>query len=329
MMLSFFVFSLSICHVGCSQTTEYDSMSANTLLATHGLHLPRLGLGTAGLGGNDEEITLTALNFGVRLVDTAQAPEWYNERGVGKGIQKYRNQFLSPKNDSVIILTKIHPRSYEKKKMEAAIMESKRLLNGDVNIPIDIVLLHTPYCWSGHCSQEEESISWQVGWRNLEYSMQAGNVLSIGVSNFDKNLLKKLLNMADLKVSVIQNWMDPFHQDVEVRKYAAQHNVIYMGYSSFGTQWQGKYNDNNPVFSNKLLLLIAEKYATSVSAVVLSWLLQEDVVAIPRASSVDHIKENAAPIANGLDKNNLRVFLQQVDIEAIRSLDGTLGTPWE
>jgi alcohol dehydrogenase (NADP+) len=263
------------------------------------------------------------------LVDTAQAPEWYNERGVGKGIQRYRSQFLSPKNDSVIILTKIHPRSYEEKKMEASITESKKLLNGDENIPIDIVLLHTPYCWSGHCSKEEESVSWQVGWRNLEYSMQAGNILSIGVSNFDIALLKELLNMADLKVSVIQNWMDPFHQDVEVRKYAAQYNIVYMGYSSFGTQWQGKYDGNNPVFSNKILQEIAEKHETSVSAVVLSWLLQENVVAIPRASSVDHIRDNAAPIANGPDKDNLQVFLKQDDIEAIRSLDGTLGTPWD
>mmetsp|Transcript_26989 Transcript_26989/g.25843 ORF Transcript_26989/g.25843 Transcript_26989/m.25843 type:complete len:329 (-) Transcript_26989:357-1343(-) len=328
-MLSFFIFSLSTFQVACSETIEYNSVSANTLLSTHGLHLPRLGLGTAGLGGNDEEITLTALNFGVKLVDTAQAPEWYNERGVGKGIQRYRSQFLSPKNDSVVILTKIHPRSYEEKKMEASITESKKLLNGDENIPIDIVLLHTPYCWSGHCSKEEESVSWQVGWRNLEYSMQAGNILSIGVSNFDIGLLKELLNMADLKVSVIQNWMDPFHQDLEVRKYAAQYSIVYMGYSSFGTQWQGKYNGDNPVFSNKLLQGIAEKHGTSVSGVVLSWLLQENVVAIPRASSYDHIRENAAPIANGPDKDNLQVFLDKDDIEAIRSLDGTLGTPWE
>lgn len=213
--------------------------------------------------------------------------------------------------------------------MEESILESKYLLNGDTNIPIDVLLLHTPYCWSGHCSAEEESVTWQTGWRNLENLMAAGNVLSIGVSNFDIDLLKELLSIADAKVSVIQNWMDPFHQDTEVRKYAAKYNIVYMGYSSFGTQWQGKYNGNNPVFSNELLQNIAQKYGTSVSAVVLSWLLQENVVAIPRGSSIDHIKENASPIINRPNTDNLHVILEREDIEAIRSLDGTLGTPWE
>jgi diketogulonate reductase-like aldo/keto reductase len=141
-----------------------------------------------------------------------------------------------------------------------------------------------------------------------------------------------------------------------VRDFARANGIAYMAYSSFGTQWSGKYpKNNNPVFSNPVLKNIAKKHKTTVSAVVLSWVLQEDAIAIPRASKEEHIHENAAFIVHqededGEEKNKenvvdtdtdkaennlknkkrmLRVFLDAEDMKAIRDLDGTLGTPWD
>lgn len=66
--------------------------------------------------------------------------------------------------------------------------------------------------WQGHCTREEESHSWKSAWRKLESLKEEGHVLAIGVSNFEPHLFKELLSLADTKVGVIQNWMDPFNQ---------------------------------------------------------------------------------------------------------------------
>ena len=212
--------------------------------------------------------------------------------------------------------------------MRAAVLQSKRELYGSEDArPIDVVILHSPYCWPGHCTPEEERVPWQTGWRNLEQAMTDGHVLSIGVSNFDVKQLSELLRLSNTKVAVIQNWMDPFHQNRDVRRLAAEHGIVYMAYSSFGTQWEGKFGGSNPVFADDILIDIAKKHGTTVSAVVLSWLLQEGVVAIPRSASTEHIRQNAAPIEEG--NGSLRVFLDDGDMEMIRSLDGIHGTPWD
>ncbi len=103
----------------------------------------------------------------------------------------------------------------------------------------------------GHCTSEEEAVTWEEGWHNLERirSNQSnantstdndGNVLvmNIGVSNFDIRLLEALVDRTQTKISVIQNWCDPFHQDRNVRAFAKKHGIVYMAYSSFGTRYR-------------------------------------------------------------------------------------------
>jgi diketogulonate reductase-like aldo/keto reductase len=274
--------------------------------STLGLRIPRLGLGTAGLGSQTAHITHASLISGMRLIDTAQAPEWYNERGVGEGLQDYLRHDPEVNKESIVVITKVHPRSFEKKKMAAALLASSDSINGDSTSNLDVVLL------------------WQVGWANLVEQMEMGKISAVGVSNFDRRRLEQLLEITTAKVTIIQNWMDPFHQDSEMRQFATENNIVYMGYSSFGTQWQGKFTEN-PVFSNEVLNKIALKHDTTVSDVVLSWLLQEEVVAIPRGSTRPHLIENAKPISSGIRDEAMRVFLDDADMQSIRSLDGTLG----
>jgi diketogulonate reductase-like aldo/keto reductase len=294
----------------------------------HGLHMPRLGLGTAALPGKTAEIVYEALEAGVRLLDSAQAQEWYSEEDVGKGIARYSSEQQGSLDD-LIIVTKIHPRSFRSDKLRNKVDESRRLLysswRSDAS-QIDVVLLHSPYCWSGHCSQEEESHSWQSAWQTLEELKEEGAIRAIGVSNFDLEQLQELEGMANVKVAVVQNWMDPLHQDKGVREFCKMHGITYMAYSSMGTQWESKFQHKNPVLSDSTLLEIAGNHKTSVANIVNSWLLQEGVIAIPRSSKTSHIKENAG---RRLENGNLKVILSATDIEMIRALDGKHGTPWD
>lgn len=76
--------------------------------------------------------------------------------------------------------------------------------------------------------------TWQDSWRAMEQLQKEGKIRSLGVSNFDVVDLKELLNIAKAPVSVVQNWFDPFHQDVNVREFCAKHEIHYMGYSTLG-----------------------------------------------------------------------------------------------
>ena len=146
-------------------------------------------------------------------------------------------------------------------------------------------------------------------------------MLAIGVSNFDAQQLQELVHMANSKIAVIQNWMDPLHQDAPVRQVASENGIAYMAYSSFGTQWNAqKYSlRGNIVLDNPLLKQLSRKYGVGVTDVVLSWLMQENVIAIPRSSKIEHLVAN----------NRYHFFLESEDVESIRRLDGSMGNPWD
>lgn len=304
-------------------------------------YLPLLGLGTAGLGSRSKEVIIAAMQLGVRLIDTAQAQEWYDENAVGRAARVFVHDYPQA---MPIIVTKIHPRSY-------AIQEMKRSLTNSLNnfegIGLAGVLLHAPFCWQGHCRGEVES--WQQAWRNLEDLKDSFNITYIGVSNFDFPQMEELvLHHANRKVHLVQNWMDPLHQDREVRVFCREHNIQYMAYSSFGTQWEGSRrhisSSKNPVLSHPVLIEIAERKGWSVPQVILAWLREEEVVALPRSTRNSHLADNfkickssklcsdphylsTEDQDNTMDAADFRLTEQEV--EQIRALDGTQGLPWD
>eukprot|EP00601_Ochromonadales_sp_CCMP2298_P028526 CAMPEP_0173326894 /NCGR_PEP_ID=MMETSP1144-20121109/1311_1 /TAXON_ID=483371 /ORGANISM="non described non described, Strain CCMP2298" /LENGTH=251 /DNA_ID=CAMNT_0014271239 /DNA_START=66 /DNA_END=818 /DNA_ORIENTATION=- len=225
--------------------------------------LPAVGFGTAGLGSRTHEATLLSLEMGVQMIDSAQAQEWYSEEGVGSALAAFEALHPPTEQSYVVLVTKVHPRYYELTKMDERLALSRHYLRREV---LDAVLLHAPWCWEGHCTKEEEAVGWQTGWKNLEALKGKHSIRNIGVSNFHLAQLEQLAGMASERVSLVQNWMDPFHQDREVREYCAQHNIQYMAYSSLGTQWGGRL-PYNPVLSSPLLQRIAQKHGASVAQV--------------------------------------------------------------
>ncbi len=253
--------------------------------------LPLVGFGTAGLQRRTHEAVLSALNLGVRMIDSAQAKEWYNEIGVGTAVAEFEKSRTDGGDSPVVIVTKVHPRSYgDVSAMDAKLAESKHNFFRDT---LDVVLLHAPWCWPGHCTPEEEAAGWERGWNNLVSLRSQHNIRSIGVSNFHFELLHRLVVDLGQQVDVVQNWMDPFHQDTEVRAFCAEHNIQYMAYSSFGTQWN---RHPNPVLTNIVLQEIAMTHGVSVPQVVMMWLHTLQVVAIPRTSQLTHMRDNFAEL---------------------------------
>ena len=331
--------------------------------------MPRLGFGTAGIQGNTKSLVCNALSYGYKLIDTAQAIEWYSEEDLGYALEEcYSNKKnMNNINNDLMIVTKIHPRTYKFDEMMISLQRSKLNIyrsyyKSHESMKLDVVLLHSPSCWEGHCNQEQQSITWQEAWNNLIIAYQRNLVKFIGVSNFDINLLKQAVEITENKnknkdkddhhttgkvsLSVIQNWMDPFHQDRKVRDYCILNNITYMAYSTLGTQWQWKLK-YNPVFESNILKEIANDHnknnhgnhkitKISVSDVVLAWALQVGVVVIPRSSKAYHIKSNAKFIQNHYDYDNSNssssgsssLILSDEEMTRIRDLDGSLGQLW-
>lgn len=131
--------------------------------------------------------------------------EWYREADVGKAIQE-----CSSNPDDLVVVTKIHPRSYNFFDMQARLERSQLELYGKTR-KLDVVLLHAPFCWEGHCNQQQKEFlnkkGWQQAWRNLERMHSSGMVSAIGVSNFHPHQLKELLGFSNTRVAVVQNFM--------------------------------------------------------------------------------------------------------------------------
>ncbi|RYH28557.1 aldo/keto reductase [archaeon] len=296
--------------------------------------LPAIGLGTAAMRGETTESVVTeALNLGVRLFDTAQAQEWYDEAAVGRAVARFVQQ--NPNVPEPLIVTKIHPRSYGLEDMRREL--SKSYVNF-ASVGLTAVLLHAPFCWQGHCN-DNEMVDWRDGWRNLEELKDEFDIRYIGVSNFDADQIKELVEqIASKKVALVQNWMDPLHQDFEVRNFCQENRIQYMAYSSFGTQWSSssKASGGNPVLTSDVLQEVAKRHGKTVTEVVLEWLSVEGVVALPRTTNPAHLASNFQICSrtewctdSAVVTFSSASFLDDEDIQQIRELDGTLGSPWD
>ena len=82
---------------------------SQTVYVSQEIQMPRIGFGTAALGGRVKAMTCTALKAGIRLIDSAQALEWYRESSVGAAI---RECYQDDAENDLVVVTKIHPRSY-------------------------------------------------------------------------------------------------------------------------------------------------------------------------------------------------------------------------
>ena len=327
LILSTLLIWLSI--IECTESVEGGLYVSHKLTS-----MPRVGFGTAGMGWTTTTSVCAALEAGFRLIDTAQAHEWYSEEDLGVALAECWAGWGEQPLDDLVIVTKVHPRNYGEDELKDSLEASRMKLFGgmpnerDKWHVIDAVLLHAPYCWPGHCTTEQEAQSWQDAWTYLESAERTRSVQAIGVSNFDVRLLTELLMIANTKPTLVQNWMDPFHQDKEVRKLCDEHGIVYMAYSSFGTQWGSKHK-TNPVFDSDVLKAIASDHGRSVTDVVLSWAVQLGVVVLPRSTRDEHIRANAAILPDPkVQQGVYATFLTPSDMAQIDALDGSIGSPW-
>jgi diketogulonate reductase-like aldo/keto reductase len=278
----------------------------------NGVVFPLVGLGCAS--GVREKHVASALAVGYRFFDTAQSYNWgYHEDEVGTALANFRREH--PESDPIFVQTKIHPEDLGYEATKRAVRKSLERLQLET---LDSVLIHKPHCWEGACNKVPEG-TWQDSWKALEEFYEAGIITkSIGICDVSSpQLLEELLSQT-IKPHVIQNWMDPFHQDTQMRKRIQAEGILYQAYSSLGTQWHHhKNHPKNPVTNHPTLLEIAKTHGADVGQVVVHWAtIRHGISVLP--ASTNPVRQE------GNLHHSFGFVLTEAELDGIDALDGNV-----
>ena len=204
-----------------------------------------------------------AIETGYRHIDTAQS--YFNEAEVGQGI---KDSGIDRKD--LFLTTKIWISNYGYENTLRSVDVSLKKLGTDY---LDLVLLHQPFSDT------------YGAWRALEKLYKDGVIRAIGVSNFYPDRLADMVAFNEIAPMADQVETNPLNQQIEARKNMVKRGVAQEAWAPFG---EGMQN----MFSNPTLARIGEAHGKSVAQVILRWLTQRDIVALPKSTHKERMEEN-------------------------------------
>ncbi|ANY76335.1 aldo/keto reductase [Paenibacillus ihbetae] len=236
-----------------------------TVTLNNGVKMPIIGFGVYQVPDAEEceRAVFEALMTGYRLIDTAAG--YLNEEAVGRAIKR-----SGVPREELFITTKlwVQDASYESAKL--AFAKSLKKLQLDY---LDLYLIHQPFG------------DYYGAWRAMEELYREGKIKAIGVSNFLPDRLMDLIVHNEIVPAVNQIETHPFYQQMETTAFMKEQRVQHQSWAPFA---EGRGN----MFGNELLTSIAVKHNKSVAQVVLRWLVQREVVVIPKSVHKERIVEN-------------------------------------
>lgn len=232
---------------------------------SNGVKMPILGFGVYQVPDLDEceRVVSDAISIGYRSIDTAQA--YMNEEAVGNAIRKSGNA-----REEFFITTKIWISNYGYEKAKASLDASLAKLQTDY---IDLVLLHQPFG------------DYYSAYRAMEEYYKAGKIKAIGISNFAPDRVADLAIFADVTPMVNQVETHVFNQQLNARKTMDEYGVQIESWGPFA---EGR----NDFFTNETLVAIGQKYHKSAAQVALRYLIQRDVIVIPKTVHKNRMEQN-------------------------------------
>lgn len=247
----------------------------------NGNKIPALGLGTSSLTGDEcTKVVKKALELGYRHIDTADM--YGNHQAIAEALNhsdiKRKDLFITSKIQS-------NDLNYEQLKKTAA----RLLAELDLEY-LDLLLIH----WPSREIPVSESL------KAMKELKEAGKVKNIGVSNFTIELLKEALEYDSDLITVNQVEFHPTLYQKDLLDFAFKNDIILTAYSPLS---------KGEVFNNSVLKDLAQKYDKTAAQFALRWLIEKNIVAIPKASSAAHLK------------NNLEVFDWDFPIDAAREME--------
>mgnify|MGYP000007515749 CR=1 FL=1 len=255
----------------------------------NGVEMPILGFGVFQIPEEKDciQAVTDALDVGYRHIDTAAS--YMNERAVGIALRE-----SGIARDELFITTKLWVQDANEDRALKAFDKSMEKLGLDY---LDLYLIHQPF---GDV---------YGAWRAMEKLYKEGRIKAIGVSNFYPDRLADFIVHNEIAPMVNQIETHPFFQRADYQAQMTERKVQIESWAPFA---EGR----NDLFTNPELVKIAEAHGKSVAQVVLRWLIQRDVVVIPKSVRKDRMAEN-------FDVFNFE--LSQSDLEKIAKLDGAVS----
>ena len=252
------------------------------VLLNNNVKMPKLGYGVFQVSNEEcERCVLDAISVGYRAIDTAQS--YGNEEAVGNAIQK-----CGVPREELFLTSKIWMSNASYEKAKASIDKSLHKLKTDY---LDLMLIHQPFG------------DYYGAYRAMEEAYKEGKLRAIGVSNFYPDRLIDLCQFAEIAPMVNQVETHVFQQQRTAHEYMKKYGVQHEAWGPFA---EGKKN----CFTNPVLVEIGEKYGKTAAQTALRFLIQSDVVVIPKSTHKERMEQN------------LDVFdfsLSEADMEAIRT----------
>lgn len=231
----------------------------------NGVEVPLMGYGVFLVSPDQcERCVSEALEVGYRHIDTAQA--YYNEEGVGQAISK-----SGIDRNELFITTKVWISNAGEAKAARSIDESLRKLHTDY---IDLLLIHQAY---GDI---------YGSWRAMEKALKDGKVRAIGVSNFQAGRFVDFAMHVDVKPAMNQLQCNVMVQQNGIQQYLDQYGTRMTAWGPLGGQGA------DAIFTNQLLQQIGSKHGKTPTQVALRWLTQRGIVAIPKSTHIERMREN-------------------------------------
>jgi 2,5-diketo-D-gluconate reductase A len=231
----------------------------------NGVKMPILGYGVYQIHdpAECERCVLDAISVGYRSIDTAQV--YQNEDAVGRAIKK-----SGVSREEFFITTKVWISNAGYDKAKASIQESMDKLQLDY---LDLVLIHQPFN------------DYYGTYRAMEELYKEGKIRAIGISNFYPDRYVDLVEFSEVVPAVNQVETHVFNQQVKAHEIMKKYNTQIESWGPFA---EGKNN----FFTNSTLQEIGDKYNKSTAQVALRFLIQRDVVVIPKTVNKNRMEDN-------------------------------------
>ena len=227
----------------------------------NGIKMPMAGIGTFLLSPDEAEASvLAALEYGYRLIDTANA--YMNEKAVGRAMKH-----SGVAREDIFLETKIWPCFYEE---NDAIDKTLERLDTDY---IDLLLIHQP------------AGNYVTGYRQMEKAYKEGKVKAIGLSNFNEDQIKEILDICEVKPQILQTEVHPYSQEKALKAFIDKEGIVIQAWYPLG-------HGDKTLIEEPLFAEFGTKYGKSSAQIILRWHIQDGNIVIPGSKNPDHIKDN-------------------------------------
>lgn len=249
----------------------------------NGVKMPILGYGVYQIEDlkECERCVLDAIEVGYRSIDTAQT--YGNEEAVGSAIKKSKIQ-----RKELFITTKVWISNAGYEKAKISIEESLKKLQLKY---LDLVLIHEPFN------------DYYGTYRAMEEMYKEGKIRAIGVSNFYPDRLIDLIKFNKVVPAINQVETHPFNQQVKAKKIMDKYGVQI-------ESWAPLAEGRNNIFTNETLKEVGDKYNKSTAQVVLRYLIQRDVIVIPKSVHKERMIQNFDIFDFKLDEDDMNKIVK-------------------